>query len=58
MFRLIGGKRALGETSIYLAQKAPPEVDLSRPIHYRSWEKQAMPVEKPATDAKREMAHA
>jgi SAM-dependent methyltransferase len=58
MFRLIGGKRALGETSIYLAQKAPPEVDLSRPIHYRSWEKETMPVEKLETEAEREMAHA
>jgi SAM-dependent methyltransferase len=46
LFRLIGGPRALGETSIYLAQKAPPAVELTKPEHYTSWDRETMPVEK------------
>jgi SAM-dependent methyltransferase len=45
LFRLIGGPRALGETSIYLAQKTTPDKELARPVHYRSWERETMPIE-------------
>jgi SAM-dependent methyltransferase len=58
MFRLIGGPRALGETSIYLAQKAPPDKELKRPEHYHSWERETMPVEAVAEESPAEMAHA
>jgi SAM-dependent methyltransferase len=45
LFRLLGGSRAVGETAIYLAARAAPDSELSRPLHYRSWEGQEMPVE-------------
>lgn len=46
LFRAVGGPRALGETSLYLARKSVPNADLSRPVHYRSWERETVPVEK------------
>ena len=45
LFRLIGGKRALGETSIYLAKKGIPDTELARPVHYHSWERETTPIE-------------
>ena len=52
IFRLIGGPRAVGETSIYLARKAAPNTELARPVHYRSWERETMPVEETSEAAK------
>jgi SAM-dependent methyltransferase len=49
-FRLIGGKRALGETSIYLAQRTAPDVVLTHPTHYSSWERESMPIERLGND--------
>jgi SAM-dependent methyltransferase len=54
-FRLIGGPRAWGETSIYLGQKAPKDVELTKPEHYSSWDRETMPVERIAEE---QMAHA
>jgi SAM-dependent methyltransferase len=45
LFRLVGGPRAVGETAIYLAAKSAPDSDLARPLHYRSWEYEDLPVE-------------
>jgi 2-polyprenyl-3-methyl-5-hydroxy-6-metoxy-1,4-benzoquinol methylase len=33
--RLIGGPKAFGESALFLAQKARPNVDLTMPVHYR-----------------------
>jgi len=45
LFRMIGGDRAIGETSIYLAQKTLPDEELVHPIHYSSWQRETTPIE-------------
>jgi len=33
--RVIGGRRVLGESAVFLAKKAPPLAELKSPVHYR-----------------------